>query len=108
MRRPVVLLVDGHKTHIDLEVSKFCRDQRIYLYCLPPHTLHITQPLDVGFYGPLKTAWGKACEKYKVANPGIPLTKYTFAWVFKDAWMDGVKVTTLVNAFRHSGIIMPA
>ena len=62
--RLLVLLVDGHSSHIDLEVSKFCRDQQIHLYCLPPHTSHITQPLDVGFFGALKTAWGKASEKY--------------------------------------------
>jgi hypothetical protein len=47
---------------------------------------------------------GKACEKYKLANPGIPLTKYTFARVFKDAWADCVKMSTFVNAFRQSGI----
>ena len=71
-------LVDSHSSHIDLEVSKFCVDQWIHLYCLLPHTPHITQPRDVGFYGALKTAWGKACEKYKIADPGIPLTEYTF------------------------------
>ena len=87
-----------------MEVSKFCKDQQIYLYCLPPHTSHVTQPLDVGFYGALKTSWGKACEKYKLANPGIPLTKYTFASVFKDAWIDCVKISTFVNAFKQSGI----
>ena len=102
--RPNVLLVDGHSSHIDVEVSKFCKDQQIHLYCLPPHTSHVTQPLDVGFYGALKTSWGKACEKYKLANPGIPLTKYTFARVFKDAWVDCVKMSTFVNAFRQSGI----
>ena len=47
--RPVLLLVDGHKSHIDIEVSKFCKTSGIYLYCLPPHTYHMTQPLDVGF-----------------------------------------------------------
>ena len=76
--QPLVFLVNGHSSHIDLEVSKFCIDQRINLYYLLPHTPHITQPLDVGFYGALKIVWGKACEKYKIADPGIPLTKYTF------------------------------
>ena len=34
--RPIVLLVDGHSTHIGLEVSKLCRDLQNNLYCLPP------------------------------------------------------------------------
>ena len=100
----VVLLVDGHSTHIDLEVSKFCRDQQIHLYCLPPHTSHILQPLDVGFFGALKRSWGKACDTYRLENPGVPLSKYTFASVFKHAWIDSVKMSTFVNAFRESGI----
>lgn len=79
---PVVLLVDGHSAHIDLEVSKFCRDNNIHLYCLPAHTSHLTQPLDVGFFKALKTSWGKACEKYKMEHPSIPLMKYGFAKVF--------------------------
>ena len=53
--RPVCLMLDGHSFHIDLETSKFCSDHGILLYCLPPHSSHITQPLDVGFFSPLKT-----------------------------------------------------
>ena len=45
--RPVVLLVDGHSSHIDIHTSKFCRDNNILLHCLPPHSSHLTQPLDV-------------------------------------------------------------
>ena len=65
-RRPVVLLVDGHSTHIDIEISRFCQKNGIFLYCLPPHSSQITQPLDVGFYGPLKQSWKKAVAKFSV------------------------------------------
>ena len=56
-RDQFLLLVDGHTTRIDLDVSQFCKDDQILLYCLPPHSSHITQPLDVGFFSPLKTNW---------------------------------------------------
>lgn len=102
--RPCVLIVDGHSTHIDLEVSKLCRDLQIHLYCLPPHTSHVLQPLDVGFFGAFKASWGKAFESYKFENPGMPLTKYTFAPVFKKAWLDCVKASTIVNSFKESGL----
>ena len=52
-QRPVVLIVDGHSTHIDLEISKLCRDLQIHLYCLPLHTSHVLQSLDVGFFSSL-------------------------------------------------------
>ena len=58
--RPIVLLIDGHKSHINIDTSKLCKENNIILYCLPSHTSHVTQPLDVGFYGPLKSSW-KSC-----------------------------------------------
>ena len=45
--RPVLFLVDGYTSHIDVETSKFCTQNGIPLYCLPPHSSHLTQPLDV-------------------------------------------------------------
>ena len=51
---PLLLLVDGHSSHIDVNTSKFCKENRISLYCLRSHSSLTTQPLDVGFYGPLK------------------------------------------------------
>ena len=102
--RPVVLLVDGHSTHIDIEISKFCSKSGILLYCLPAHSSHITQPLDVGFYGPLKQAWKKAVVEYSSNNIGKSVTKQTFAKVFKVAWENTVKVSTIVNSFRCAGI----
>ena len=47
--RPLVLLVDGHSSHTDVEVSKLCRELQIHLYCLPLHVSHVLQPLAVGF-----------------------------------------------------------
>ena len=51
--RPVVLLLDGHTSHINLESAKFARENGIILYCLPAHTTHALQPCDVGFFKPL-------------------------------------------------------
>ena len=76
--RPVVLLLDGHSLHINLELSKFCRDNSIFLYCFPAHASHILQPLDVSFFKPLKASWGKACDNYRVRYPGTHVTKHFF------------------------------
>ena len=50
--RPVLLLTDGHKTHID--VIDVCRENDVILFCLPPHTTHALQPLDVSVFKSLK------------------------------------------------------
>ena len=102
--RPVVLLVDGHSSHIDLEVAKFCSKNQILLYCLPPHSSHLLQPLDVGFFRSLKSAWGKECNKYRAKAFGSYVTKEVFSEVFRNAWVSSVKMSLFVNAFRESGI----
>ena len=51
-----------------LEVIKFCKVNSIYLYCLPAHSSHMTQTLDVSFFKSLKTAWGKACDNYRITQ----------------------------------------
>ena len=99
-----VLLLDGHTSHIDLDTSKFCKQDQILLYCLPPHSSHITQPLDVGFFAPLKASWRRAVDKYRNDNVGKPITKEEFTKVFKEAWTDTVSVKIVVNGFRGAGI----
>lgn len=64
------------------EISRFRQKNAILLYCLPPHSSQITQPLDVGFCGPLKHSWKKAVAKFSVENVGKSVTKETFAHVF--------------------------
>ena len=55
--RPLILLLDGHSSHYCPETIKLAAEKRIILFALPPHTTHITQPLDRGCFAPLKVAW---------------------------------------------------
>ena len=102
--RPVVLLFDKHSTHIDLEILKFCREKGILLYCLPAYSSHITQPLDVGFFKPLKVNWAHAVDDFRYSHFGASVTKHVFAQIFRKAWNDTVKVRTIVNGFAAAGV----
>ena len=103
---PVCLIVDGHSSHIDLDTSKFCEANDVLLYCLPPHSSHVTQPLDVGFFSPLKKNWQQAVVQFQ-QETGETVTKQTFARVFRSAYMKSLNPTTIVNSFRSSGIYPP-
>ena len=96
--------LEAHSSHIDIHTSKFCRENNIILYCLPPHSSHLTQPLDVSFFKPLKSAWGKACNSYCATNPGFQVTKHKFAQVLHEAWVPSTRMSTIVNGFREAGI----
>lgn len=54
-----VLISDNLFSHLTDRVLKLCRDNNIYFVCLPPNSTHLTQPLDVAFFRPMKAAWRK-------------------------------------------------
>lgn len=54
---PILLLLDGHRSHVNLTVKDLCIANEIILYCFPPNTTHIMQPTDVGFLKPFKDNW---------------------------------------------------
>lgn len=56
---PVVLVQDGHHSHISLDLIRRARENNVILLCLPPNTTHLLQPLDVGAFSPVKKAWKK-------------------------------------------------
>ena len=53
-----MLICDGHDSHITGDFIEFCMDNNILLMILPPHSSHLTQPLDVGVFGALKKHHG--------------------------------------------------
>ncbi len=75
VRKPVVLFVDGHTSHINLEVAKLSREENIVLYCLLEHASHLMQPCDVALFGPLKREWRNSVKEYQIAHPVDFVTK---------------------------------
>ena len=104
IKRPIILYIDGHKTHCTFEAAQFCNTHDIILYCLLPHASHITQPLDVGVFSSLQDDLGKAIIQFQVENPNLVPTKYNFPKIFKQVWETNNKSLNLVKGFKASGI----
>lgn len=51
---PTLVMFDGHRSHISLDLLKWAESKHIILFVLPPHCSHILQPLDIGCFGPFK------------------------------------------------------
>jgi hypothetical protein len=43
VKKQVLLLIDGHSTHVTVKASDICQQSRIELYSLLPHALHVMQ-----------------------------------------------------------------
>ena len=75
---PVILFVDGHHSHLTLELVRHAKSQGVHIFCLPPHVTHVIQPLDVGVYGTVKKEWRVILKEHKLKTLGERVTKEEF------------------------------
>jgi len=54
-----LLIVDGHSSHVNIAFLDLASRLRILVLIMPPHSTHRLQPLDIGMFGPLSTAYSK-------------------------------------------------
>ncbi|KAL8586989.1 hypothetical protein ACOMHN_062400 [Nucella lapillus] len=101
--RPVILFLDGHKTHVTMAVSDVCRDKGIILYQLPSHSSHVVQPLDLTTFKPLKKAWRDEVMRFQEAESDT-VGKKDFAKLLKVAWKNGIDPDVVISGFRAAGI----
>lgn len=52
-----ILIEDNLSSHLSLNTIKKCQEQDVHFVFLPPNSTHLTQPLDVAFFRPMKVAW---------------------------------------------------
>ena len=102
--RPLLLLLDGHSTHYQLDVIKLAKENDVNILCLPPHTSHATQPLDCGVFSPLKAQWSVICHEYFQKNPGKVITKFNFNQLFSQAWLKSLTPANMISGFKTCGI----
>ena len=59
-----LLILDSHGSHATPEFNQFCTINKIITLCMPAHTSHFLQPLDVSCYSPLKHTYGYKMQDF--------------------------------------------
>ena len=103
-QRPVLLLVDGHKSHINLDVIDLCRQNDVILFCLPPHMTHALQPLDVSVFKSLKDRYAKAVRSLSFTKKIFIVTKRDFSKVLKVPFEQAFSIPNIKAGFTKCGI----
>ena len=103
-QRPQLLVLDGHSSHESLSLLELAESQDIHIMSLPPHTTHALQPLDKAVFGPFNKAYNKVCSEYLSASPVNVVNKWTFPYLFKLAWDEGVTEKNIKSGFSACGI----
>ena len=102
--RPLILFVDGHKSHVTLEVIDLAREKNVILFCLPPHTTHALQPLDVAVFKSLKDYFFKAVRAVCFAKKNFIVSKRDFARVVKQPFEHAFSILNIKAGFAKSRI----
>lgn len=103
-RRPVMLIMDSHSSHVSPKVLDFARSNNIVLFTIPARTSHILQPLDVGVFQPLKVEWRAELQKYKTDHPSSNPTLFDFHKFLTPVYGRCFDQTNIRSGFEKSGI----
>jgi hypothetical protein len=99
-----LLVLDGHESHHSAQFEEFCRDHFIITACMPPHSSHILQPLDVSCFGPLKAAYGHQVEKHM--RLGINhISKEEFLRAYQETHKVSFTASSIQAGFAATGLV---
>lgn len=99
-----LLIMDGHSSHDTVEFRDYCTDHNIITLCMPPHSSHLLQPLDVGCFSPLKRAYSTEIEAL-IRSRVNHITKEDFLPAFKAAYDKAIVKENIVGSFRGAGLV---
>lgn len=96
------LILDGFGSHFTYEIWLLAQENKIALFVLPPHSTHITQPLDVGCFQPFKHYHTEAVDN-AIRLGSSDFDRLDFLAAFN--WMRSQTFTTstIQSAFRKTG-----
>lgn len=105
--RPLLLIFDGHKSPVNLEVVESARKEDVILLCLPPNCTHILQPLDAGLFVVLKQRFASLTGEGCASDTHFAVSKKEFSGVFKETYQvtreeEGVRLVK--DGFMKCGI----
>ena len=99
-----MLVLDGHESHESIAFQTYCKENDIICLRLPPHSSHLTQPLDVGCFGNLKRSYGDQINEFIKAHIKH-ISKVEFFIAFKAAYEKSITSQNMKSGFRGAGLI---
>jgi hypothetical protein len=99
-----LLVLDGHESHHSDDFDTYCKENNIIPICMPPHSSHFLQPLDVGCFSPLKLSYGKEIEKM-MRMQITHITKDDFFDAFLAAFTTAFTENNIRAGFRATGLV---
>jgi hypothetical protein len=99
-----LLILDGHGSHATAEFDQYCFQHSIIVLCMPPHSSHLLQPLDVSCFSVLKRSYGLAVQEQ--IRAGINhIDKDDFLSLYSQARITTYTTSTIQSGFKATGLV---
>jgi len=99
-----LLIMDGHESHLKVELLEACWDRGIAFLILPANLTAIFQPLDVDFFNQLKMAYHRHSEEHIFNSASTSASKGLFWGWHQKAWRDTATSHQIKGAWHETGL----
>jgi hypothetical protein len=100
-----LMVLDGHTSHVTLNVIIKAYEAGLDMVTLPSHTSHALQPLDVACFRPFKTAFRVYRDIWSIANKGQQCKKEDLAQWMSLSLKKALTPENIKAGFRATGIL---
>ena len=99
-----MLVLDGHESHLTPQFDCACAQNHIIPICMPPHSSHLLQPLDVGCFAVLKHTYGHLVEDNMQLGINY-INKLDFLTAYPKACTEAFKSENIKNGFAAARLV---
>lgn len=97
-----MLIMDNYGSHLTYEFLQYADLHNIIIFTLPPHSTHVTQPLDVGIFQPMKHYHSEVIDEV-IRLGAVNFNKQDFFASFMSLRAKAFTESNILSAWKHTG-----
>jgi 4-hydroxybenzoate polyprenyltransferase len=99
-----LLILDGHGSHTTDQFMWLCLKHRIHVVYLPPYCSYVLQPLDLGVFSSLKTAYRKHLANLVTWAKSTIVGKQNFLEYYRRARLIALTASNILSGWKATGL----
>ena len=100
-----LLILNRHNSHFTSQFNLFCTEHKIIPICIPLHSSHFLQPLDVSCFLVLKHSYSHQIEQFMKCEIDF-IDKSDFLILYNQACMKTYLSDIIQNGFKATGLVL--
>ena len=102
---PILLILDGHRSHLNLSLLEWTEDKCIFIFIIAAHTSYFLQPLDIACFRSFEMYFIENRKQLMKGDHGEYRCKEDLCKLASQAYLEGLKPQNLINGFKKAGIV---